>query len=395
MVKIPGTQWDLEVVGKDSDYTIEVTRVGKKEATLRVRDVAEIEDEVLDFLKSRGQDVPTNRLRGVVEHLEEQAFHWDEEEKKEGSKEKLESLMKSTGSGNLKILLMGLSGAGKTSIYRTIFEEKEFWEIRDLPPTRGIQRMSPDTFLGGTKDQKLYIWDVGGQRMYRDRYHDDPYSLFGSANGLIFVIDAVDPSHLEEARRELAWCVTNLESINPSCKVFCFLHKVDLSPDRQHVVEDLKEYVLEALDRPVTIFGTSVFDNSIYLAWGNAMEQILPKSKVLNVLAQDLKNTLHVYNVLVLEKRTGLPLCSSKVYEEDEDIKVTGLLNRLMVTIEKVANELDLLNVEKITVQLGNGVIYIREIFENVLLLITAPSERFMGQKDNIQGFARKIREYL
>lgn len=394
MVKIPGTQYELAIIDKDSDFVVEVTRVGKTEATLRIRDIIDIESGIREFLEEQGQVVPANRLKIVVDELEEQAYTWVEEEKKQGSKEKLESLMQTTGTGNLKILLMGLSGAGKTSIYRTIFEGKEFWEIRDLPPTRGVQRLTPQSILG-SRDQKLFIWDVGGQKTYRDRYHEDPHTLFGNAQGLIFIVDSADANRLEEARVELAWCVETAQKINPDCKIFCFIHKTDLSPDRIQIIDGIKKFLQKGISREIPVYATSVFDQSIYLAWGNAMEQMLPKSKVLNVLAQDLKEKLHVYNVLVIEKRTGLPLCSSQVFEEDEDIMITGLLNKMMVATEKIAAEMDLLNVEKISIELGNGTIFIKEILPFVLLMITASSDKFLQAQDQISVFVEKIKEYL
>ncbi len=74
---------------------------------------------------------------------------------------------------------------------------------------------------------------------------------------------------------------------------------------------------------------------------------------------------------------------------------ITGLLNKMMVATEKIAAEMDLLNVEKISIELGNGTIFIKEILPFVLLMITASSDKFLQAQDQISVFVEKIKEYL
>jgi len=59
-------------------------------------------------------------------------------------------------------------------------------------------------------------------------------------------------------------------------------------------------------------------------------------------LAQELKDELGLYAVLIIEKRTGLPICNSKTLLDDSAL--VGSTNRVLITIEKVLPEFQLAN---------------------------------------------------
>lgn len=395
MIRIPGTSWEVQLVGKTGvNYVAEVSRRGTVHTRLEAELVDDFSDAIEEFLNTQGLVIPKNRLATVIEHLDDAAYELDDQEVEKSTRDTVQDLMRSSGAPR-KILLMGLNSAGKTSIYETVFEGKQFSEIYDLPPTRGIERKAPE--LVGEK-KKVYIWDVGGQQSYLKKYHDDPEQLFEEVSGVVFVVDGADPERLDEARDELEWVATEYQKLRRSKNLFVFLHKIDLLQDRQTAFKKISEFLLDRPTiRPRGIFPTTVLDESIYNAWAKAMETILPKSSVLNVLTQDLKERLKCYNVLVLEKRTGLPLCSSVVMGEDDDILIPGLLNKLISYCEKIASQMDLINLKKITIELGNGVLYISEILEQAWLMITSASEDFLEPATftHVTDFVNKLREYL
>lgn len=90
----------------------------------------------------------------------------------------------------VRILLLGLDNAGKTTTLRKLASE----DVNQITPTQGfnIKSVSSDGF-------KLNVWDIGGQRKIR------PYwkNYFDNTDILIYVIDSTDKKRFEETSVEL------------------------------------------------------------------------------------------------------------------------------------------------------------------------------------------------
>ncbi|CAG9760090.1 unnamed protein product [Ceutorhynchus assimilis] len=96
----------------------------------------------------------------------------------------------STPERELRLLLLGLDNAGKTTILKILASE----DITSITPTAGfnIKSVISDGF-------KLNVWDIGGQRKIR------PYwkNYFENTDILIYVVDSADKKRLEETGIEL------------------------------------------------------------------------------------------------------------------------------------------------------------------------------------------------
>ncbi|CAN6597235.1 GTP-binding protein Cin4p [Trichomonascus vanleenenianus] len=91
----------------------------------------------------------------------------------------------------MRILMLGLDNAGKTTIVKSILGE----DIHKVSPTLGfsIQTVNyQDTY-------KLNIWDVGGQATLRPFWRN----YFEKTDFLIWVIDATALTRLDDCRTEL------------------------------------------------------------------------------------------------------------------------------------------------------------------------------------------------
>lgn len=113
----------------------------------------------------------------------------------------------------LRILLLGLDNAGKTSCLKKLSEE----EISHIMPTQGfnIKSLQQDGF-------KLNVWDIGGQRAIRPYWQN----YFTNTDALIFVIDSTDKRRLEECGLELANLLEQEKLQN--VPVLIFANKQDL-----------------------------------------------------------------------------------------------------------------------------------------------------------------------
>jgi len=93
-------------------------------------------------------------------------------------------------SKELRILLLGLDNAGKTSCLKKLSDE----EISHIMPTQGfnIKSLTQEGF-------KLNVWDIGGQKAIRPYWRN----YFDNTDALIYVIDSADRRRIEETGVEL------------------------------------------------------------------------------------------------------------------------------------------------------------------------------------------------
>lgn len=91
----------------------------------------------------------------------------------------------------LRLLLLGLDNAGKTTILKKLSDE----DVQNITPTQGfnIKSLKHGTF-------KLNVWDVGGQRAIRQFWSN----YYDGTEGIIWVIDSADRKRLEETGEELS-----------------------------------------------------------------------------------------------------------------------------------------------------------------------------------------------
>ncbi|CAG9859652.1 unnamed protein product [Phyllotreta striolata] len=90
----------------------------------------------------------------------------------------------------MRILLLGLDNAGKTTILKRFNGEP----INTISPTLGfnIKTLEHNGF-------KLNMWDVGGQKSLRSYWRN----YFECTDGLIWVVDSADKRRLEDCKAEL------------------------------------------------------------------------------------------------------------------------------------------------------------------------------------------------
>merc|ERR1712225_182113 len=94
------------------------------------------------------------------------------------------------GSKEMRILMVGLDAAGKT----TILYKLKLGEVVTTIPTIGFNVEKVEY-----KNINFTVWDIGGQDKIRKlwRYY------YENTQGLIFVIDSNDRDRIEDAREEL------------------------------------------------------------------------------------------------------------------------------------------------------------------------------------------------
>ena len=126
---------------------------------------------------------------------------------------------------NLKFLLIGSSGVGKTSIVKRLcrndFDDK-------MPCTVGIEFMT-HTFQIGIHNVKLQIWDTAGQ----EQYHSVGKNYYRNAVGVLLVYSIDKHNSFEMLEK---WYEDVRQYANPHAQMLLVGNKIDL--DEQKTVTD-------------------------------------------------------------------------------------------------------------------------------------------------------------
>ncbi|XP_020393006.1 ADP-ribosylation factor 4 [Rhincodon typus] len=117
------------------------------------------------------------------------------------------------GKKQVRILMVGLDAAGKT----TILYKLKLGEIVTTIPTIGFNVETVEY-----KNVSFTVWDVGGQDKIRPLWRH----YFQNTQGLIFVVDSNDRERIQEASEELNKMI--LEDELKDAVILVFANKQDL-----------------------------------------------------------------------------------------------------------------------------------------------------------------------
>ncbi|MHA1727833.1 MAG: ADP-ribosylation factor-like protein [Promethearchaeota archaeon] len=387
-VRIPGTSWMVDILANEvpESYSVKFIKGSHPHYKYIIEKDGSLEEIFEIFRDAEKISLPRNRLDNILSKLDEELFNL--EAKKSVERKSTESWIQSL-SMDKKILILGLAGAGKTSIYEVIFEGKKWWDLEDIYPTHGIQRYKQGT--------RLFVWDLGGQNTYIEEYHKKASEIFPQTTVLIYVIDASDPEKLEKCRDELGWALEQIKEYSPKSLLFCFIHKMDKFSNSDETYNGVKNFLKEEIkNSSIEYISTSIKKDSVYKAMQLLFKSIIPKSKKLNLLAENLKKEIGLYNVVVLEKRTGLPICASSTLFDD--IVLIGTINKIWDGTAKLTNDLELVTMDKITVRCGNGYLSAQEFEENIILLLISPDLKSIESaksQQHVDKFKIEMKNYI
>ncbi|KAG0709813.1 ARF/SAR [Suillus fuscotomentosus] len=135
------------------------------------------------------------------------------------------------GKKEMRILMVGLDAAGKT----TILYKLKLGEIVTTIPTIGFNVETVEY-----KNISFTVWDVGGQDKIRPLWRH----YFQNTQGIIFVVDSNDRERVSEAREELQRMLNEDELRDALLLVFA--NKQDL-PNAMNAAEITDKLGLQAL----------------------------------------------------------------------------------------------------------------------------------------------------
>lgn len=160
-----------------------------------------------------------------------------------------------------KIIFLGLSQSGKTSIIKTVFEGRTPEGVKELSATVRFDRARYNFH-----NQYLYTFDVGGQTSYLEEAIESMKDhIFTDVYALIFVVDITDVGTYTLSREYLLRAIRTVYELSNNPKVYLFAHKMDLitSEQKEEALEIFAKYFdIERLES-IKLFRTSIFDDSL------------------------------------------------------------------------------------------------------------------------------------
>lgn len=307
-----------------------------------------------------------------------------------------------------KIILLGLSQAGKTSIRDVVFEGKAPEETQNYAATLNYERQ-----IEQVADEPITVMDLGGQEVFLKRFLSSMSSfIFSNVAVLVFICDIATPEKFPASLKAFVEGVSRLEEMSDvQPAIYVLLHKTDLMPDLTQRAERM-EFLMEmyqdaAATKNITFLQTSIYDNSIHEAFKRITaeaSEIIPevesieKEEDLEAIKQRLRyrpiqqvlHTLKFMNRLDEVVLLSLDdLSPMKIFASDLD---KNEIQHVITLLDK-ANDLRLITNSKSELKrVGSVMMYKSRLKPHYLLLLISRDPKSMLETRNLQEIEETVR---
>ncbi|KAF2725172.1 hypothetical protein K431DRAFT_260736 [Polychaeton citri CBS 116435] len=302
-----------------------------------------------------------------------------------------------------KVLLMGRSGAGKTSMRSIIFKHYVAKDVRRLGATIDVEH-SDIKFMGNLL---LNFWDCGGQESFLESFLTNQRShVFASVAVLIFVFDISSDDPAVDLIK-FAATLRALHEFSPDSKVFTLIHKMDLvQPNHKPTIFNSKTAEIRRVcydegfhPEQVEFWGTSIWDQSLYKAWARVINFLVPNASTIEAMLGKLAGLLDAKEMILYERTTCLTVTSVSHEGDIDGNPCTDRFERLSSIMKTHKHSMAKhtgsvpsdANFAEMMVKTGDFMFFITRLTENTNLAVVMPSDEasFNSARVNVQ-LARK-----
>jgi len=292
-----------------------------------------------------------------------------------------------------KVLLMGKSGSGKTSMRSIIFANYIARDTRRLGATIDVEH-SHVRFLGNLV---LNLWDCGGQEAFMENYFASQRDhIFRNVEVLIYVFD-VESREIEKDMHYYQSCLEAILQNSKEAKIFCLVHKMDLIQEdqRDQIFADRDaELKRRSLPLDITCFRTSIWDETLYKAWSSIVYSLIPNVKLLESHLQNFCNICEADEIVLFERATFLVI-SHSTNKPHRDVhrfeKISNIIKQFKLSCSKFQSSFQSMEVKN-----SNFTAFIDVLTPNtyVMVIMSDPTIQSAATLINI-GVARQHFEKL
>lgn len=273
-----------------------------------------------------------------------------------------------------KVLLMGRNEAGKTSMQSIIFSQMKPKETEFLMYTNKIN-VSSINFLG----TEFTLADCGGQQTHLDEYLSKyPEDVFSNVAMLIYVFDI---EYLEDKDYQQSYIdiLSRLLDFSPGAKIFVLIHKIDkikasdLPPKRRLCTQIVQRLTVQnSIEK---IFFTSIWDDTLYNAWSQIVQSMIPVLREISQSITEFGQTNHCDEIVLVEKDTFLIVSNFERVPTREDVsygryeRIAGIFKMLKINCREE-------ELERISVKNKGFQAVLQKYTENTYILIIQRNQR-------------------
>jgi len=233
---------------------------------------------------------------------------------------------------------MGRAASGKTSMRSIIFANYIARDTQQLSATADVESSSV-RFLGNLS---LNLMDCGGQDSYVDTYFSvQKTHIFNNVSVLIYVLDVSNKDPQKDVNI-FRMCVEAIIQHSPEAKVFCLIHKMDLlNPDQGQKVFRKWQGELSEVAHPlqVTFFTTSIWDETLYLAWSSIVYSLIPNVKSLESQLKKFSQVCGASEIVLFERSSFLVISYANIQPHDDTHrfeKISNIIKQFKLSCSKV-----------------------------------------------------------
>jgi len=220
-----------------------------------------------------------------------------------------------------RILLMGPTRAGKTSIKKVIFNKMSPHETLWLTSTAEVssKEVSNSAFV------QFGILDFPGKGM--EGMELQPAKALGQffdrCGAIIFVLDAQEPNHRAEVQRICKIAQAAQESHrNIKCEIFVNKAEIYCEEKKTEIVRDVRDAVAKELDdmnldTEVSCHITSIYDQSIFESFSWVVRKLIPEHDWLEALLNTLVQMCKMEKAYLFDKVCKVCVAADSVNSDD------------------------------------------------------------------------------
>ncbi|MFX1273442.1 MAG: ADP-ribosylation factor-like protein [Promethearchaeota archaeon] len=244
----------------------------------------------------------------------------------------------------LKIIMAGLDKAGKSSFLKGV--KKKYSEIIKILPTKGVDRTEEKLFE--EQNSQISIWDLGGQKQYRDKYLENSKIYLYNVDLIFYLIDIQDTKRMDHSLELFRDIINTLKQFDEYPPIVICFNKFD--PDiknsdklikiSEQATQEIKKYSDNFF---IKVFHTSIFDHySLITAYSFGLSQLSPNRELFLNQLRNLANRIDA-GALLLINDNGIILSNfSKISDKVSD-KVFEISAPHFQTLYKTFKEFKLL----------------------------------------------------
>jgi Ras-related GTP-binding protein A/B len=192
-----------------------------------------------------------------------------------------------------------------------IFSNYVAKDVRRLGATIDVEH-SRLKFLGNLV---LNLWDCGGQDAFTENYLTSQKKyVFSDVGVLIYVFD-IESREVDRDLETYSSVIKALEEFSPRANVFCLVHKMDLVQVdfRENLFYEREQIIRHhsgTFKKSLTCYPTTIWDQSLYKAWGNIVHSLIPNLGVIEEYLGHLAEAIEAEEVVLFERTTFLTVTS-------------------------------------------------------------------------------------